>query len=274
MLQVRNLTIRYRDGDDRHGSAVDNVSFDLVSGEAVGVLGESGCGKTTLALALLQLLPAAARVISGSIRLGEHDILRADERTLRVVRGAEASMIFQEPALSLNPVMRAGDQVAEVVRAHKPGKRSSYKRAAELALRDVSLSDPRIYSSYPHQLSSGQRQRIAIAQALVCRPKFLIADEPTSALDTVTQAEVLRLLIELRQRYRLTLLMITHNAALLSGLADRVMIMRAGSIVEEGPLAQVYANPKHEYTKGMLRSFPRSTAAGTANPERARAARQ
>ncbi len=158
--------------------------------------------------------------------------------------------------MSLNPVMRVGDQIAEVARAHTNGNARSYRRDAELALADVHLSDTRIYTAYPHQLSSGQRQRIAIAQALVCKPAFLIADEPTSALDNTTQAEILSLLQELKRRLQIALLFITHNPALLVGFADRLLIMAEGQLVEQGTLAQIYQNPTHPYTQHLLRLIP------------------
>jgi peptide/nickel transport system ATP-binding protein len=227
VLQVRNLTIDYRGREKGAIRAFEDLSLDIDPGETVGVLGPSGCGKTTLALALLRLLPGAAQVVCGSIRFRGHDLLRANERTLQSIRGAEASIVFQEPALGLNPVMRVGDQIAEVARAHTKGCRSSWRREAASALAEVRLNDTRIYSAYPHQLSAGQRQRIAIAQALVCRPFFLIADEPTSALDTTTQAEIIDLFKELKQRLQIALLFITHNPALLAGLADRLFVMKA-----------------------------------------------
>jgi ABC-type glutathione transport system ATPase component len=238
MLQVRNLTVHYCGRDRVDRTALNDLSFELGPGETVGLLGQSGCGKTTLALALLCLLPKTARVASGSIRFREHEMLRADEGTLRKIRGAQASIVFQEPALSLNPVMRVGDQIAEVARAHTSGNSRSYRREAELALAQVCLDETRIYSAYPHQLSAGQRQRIAIAQALVCKPGFLIADEPTSALDNTTQTEILNLLKELKQRLQIALLFITHNPALLVGLADRLLVMHAGRLVEESSLAR------------------------------------
>jgi ABC-type glutathione transport system ATPase component len=227
LLQVRNLSVHYRRQDSRHLTVLDDLSFHVNPGETVGVLGPSGCGKTTLALALLRLLPRTARVTRGSIRFREHDMLLADERMLERIRGAEASIIFQEPATGLNPVMRVGDQIAEVARAHIKGSRSTWRNSAERALAEVQLGGPRIYEAYPHQLSAGQRQRIVIAQALVCRPGFLIADEPTSALDNKTQAEILDLFKELKQRLQLALLFITHNPALLVGLADRLLIVNS-----------------------------------------------
>jgi len=221
LLAVRNLTISYSGWEE----VVKGFNLDIAAGEAVALLGPSGCGKTTLALALLRLLPGNARVLSGSIRLGGRDMLRVAAGTLRQIRGAEASIILQEPAMSLNPFMRAGDQIAEVARAHIPGSPRNWRRHAELALAEVGLGDSRFYFAYPHQLSSGQRQRIAIAQALVCKPQFLIADEPTSALDSKTQAEILELFKELRRSRRLALLFITHNPAILAGLVDRLWRM-------------------------------------------------
>lgn len=226
VLQVRNLTIDYRGRDKGSIRAFEDLRLDIDPGETVGVLGPSGCGKTTLALALLGLLPRTAQVVRGSIGFCGRDLLRTDERTLQRIRGAEASIVFQEPALGLNPVMRVGDQIAEVARAHTKGSRSSWRRQAESALAEVRLDGLRIYSAYPHQLSAGQRQRIAIAQALVCRPFFLIADEPTSALDAATQVEIINLFKELKRRLQIALLFITHNPALLAGLADRLLVMK------------------------------------------------
>jgi ABC-type glutathione transport system ATPase component len=226
LLQVRNLTIHYCGRERAELAVLDDLSFDIGAGETVGVLGPSGCGKTTLALALLRLLPRTARVTRGSIRFREHDMLLADERALQQIRGVEISIVFQEPALALNPVMRVGDQIAEVVRAHRTGSRRSWRREAESVLAEVRLDDRRFYSAYPHQLSAGQRQRVAIAQALVLKPGLLIADEPTSALDNSTQAEIIDLLKELKRRLPIALLFITHNPALLAGLADRLLEMK------------------------------------------------
>lgn len=256
MLEVRNLTISYRGRDGRHTRAVEGVGFDLAAGETLGLLGESGCGKTTLALALLRLLPLTAQFACGSIRFHDLDVIAADDRALRRLRGARAAIVFQEPATALNPVMRVGDQIAEVARAHAKGSRRSYREKAESVLAEVCLAEARIYSQYPHQLSSGQRQRVAIAQALVCKPELLIADEPTSALDNVTQVEIIQLLQELKQRHRLAVLFITHDPALLAGIADRVLIMRRGCVVEEGPREKIFRNPTAPYTQTLLQSVP------------------
>jgi oligopeptide/dipeptide ABC transporter ATP-binding protein len=253
LLQVQDLTVHL---GSTSAVAVDRVSFDLAPAETLGLLGESGCGKTTLALALINLLPPSARVICGSIRFQGREMLLADESRLQGIRGAEISIIFQEPEMALNPVMCVGDQIVEVLRAHTKWNRQRYREEAESLLRRVRLSDTHIYSAYPHQLSGGECQRVVIAQALACKPAFLIADEPTSALDNTTQAEVLTLLKEMKERLHLALFFITHNPLLLAGMADRVLIMYAGRIVEEGTLAQVSQRPRHPYTEGLLRSIP------------------
>ncbi|MGI9070676.1 MAG: dipeptide ABC transporter ATP-binding protein [Bryobacteraceae bacterium] len=256
VLQVRNLTVTFSNyrGLDRRG--VNNVSFDIGPGETVGLLGESGCGKTTLALALTRLLPQTTRAISGSVLFRGRDVLLANEYELQKIRGAEISIIFQEPGTALNPVMRVGDQIIEVLRAHRHWTHRRYREEAESLLRQVRLPDAHIYSAFPHQLSGGECQRVVIAQALACKPALLIADEPTSALDNTTQAQLLGLLKEMKDRLKLNLFFITHNPLLLAGIADRVLIMYAGRIVEEGTLAQVLRQPRHPYTRGLLRSIP------------------
>jgi peptide/nickel transport system ATP-binding protein len=256
LLKVRNLSIEYRSRKAPPCRAVNEVGFDLPADSILGLVGESGCGKTTLALALLGIFHPAASVVSGSIRFRDRELLGADERVLRSVRGAAVSMVFQEAALALNPVMRAGDQVSEVVRAHSWDSSQQCRKKAEAALAAVQLADKRFYSARPHQLSAGQRQRVAIAQALVCEPSLLIADEPTSALDNTTQAEILTLLKELKRHMRLAILFITHNPELLPGFADRVLIMYAGSVVEEGTSSQIVGHPNHPYTASLMRCIP------------------
>jgi oligopeptide/dipeptide ABC transporter ATP-binding protein len=257
LLQVRDLSISYWSDRGQELRITDAVSFDITVGQVVGLLGESGCGKTSIALSLLGLLPPKARVVCGSVHFRGQDILTLGEQQLQKIRGALVSIIFQEPGMALNPVMRVGDQIAEVIRAHRKWNRRRCREEAEDVLHQVRLSDgARIYSAYPHQLSGGQRQRVVIAQALACKPALVIADEPTSALDTTTQAEILALLRELKERLQLALLLITHNPAILMGLADRVLVMYAGRIVEEGGLPQLYGRPLHPYTQGLLRSIP------------------
>jgi peptide/nickel transport system ATP-binding protein len=263
LLQVQDLRLQFRRSSS---PAVDGISFSLQPGEAIGVLGESGAGKTTLARAILRLLPPGCQVINGSIRFGETEILQAHEKDLQKIRGAQISSISQEPELALNPVISVGEQIAEVIRAHFPYKRRSLRQEVLSMLEAVGLSPQRFYSAYPHQLSGGQRQRVVIAQALVCKPKLLIADEPTSALDNVLQAEILDLLRQLRDRLQLALVFITHNPALLNGLTDRVLVMCAGRIVEEGGFEQIYWRPRHSFTQTLLKAIPPLPSESAAGP--------
>jgi ABC-type glutathione transport system ATPase component len=248
LLRVRDLSVRFRRSAL---AAVDRVSFHLNDGETLGILGPSGAGKTTLSRTVLRLRPAGA-VIEGSVQFRGTDMLTAKEQVLRKIRGAKISLIPQEPELGLNPFMRIGNQVAEVLRAHTDLKKRQYREQAHDMLAAVGLGDREIFFAYPHQLSGGQRQRVVIAQALVCQPALLLADEPTSALDNVTQAEILKLMKDLKRRLNLTLLFITHDPALLTGLADRVLVMEAGAVIETGTLQQVYTAPQHPYTVGLL----------------------
>jgi ABC-type glutathione transport system ATPase component len=249
LLRVRDLGVRFR----RSGLVVvDSVSFELNEGEALGVLGESGAGKTTLGRTLLRLQPADVD-LKGSVLFRGTEVLRADEHTLSRIRGAGISLISQEPELGLNPFMRVGKQLEEVLRAHSRLNKRQRREQAYNAFAMVGLRDPDIYSAHSHQLSGGQRQRVAIAQAFVAKPALVIADEPTSALDTVTQAEILKLIGQLRQRLQLAFILITHDFRLLSSLVGRVLIMRAGRIVEAGTIRQIAAAPQNSYTGGLLR---------------------
>jgi len=244
-------------------AAVDGVGLDVGAGEIVGLVGESGCGKTTLALSLLGLLPKAARATRGSIRLQGQELLDLPEGRLEAVRGAEISLIFQEPGIALNPVMRVGDQIAEVLRAHRPWNRRRCREEAEGLLAEVGLPEPaRLSLAYPHELSGGQRQRVTIAQAIACRPALVVADEPTSALDSTTRSEILSLLKDLRERRGIALLLVTHDLGTLAGLADRLLVMYAGRIIEEGPFDPICTEPLHPYTRGLLASVPRPRAPG------------
>jgi oligopeptide/dipeptide ABC transporter ATP-binding protein len=230
------------------------------------VLGESGCGKSTLALSLLGLLPASASV-EGSILFQQEDLIRLNESQLRTIRGARISLIRQEPGLSLSPVMRIGDQISEVIRAHSGMKRKLRRQSVEATLRAVGLSDTiRIYNAYPHQLSGGELHRVAIAQALVCQPDLVIADEPTRALDVSIQAEIVEVFRGLNRKYGTTFIFITHNPALLAGFADRIIVMYAGRIIEEGGTAQVFRRPLHPYTRGLLQLVPRSLRDSSLSP--------
>lgn len=258
LLQVRDLAVQYR---SRAAPVLNRLSFDLECGEIIGLLGESGSGKTTLARALIRLLPANCRTVSGSVRFRQTEILQATDRELRALRGKQISCIPQEPELTLNPVIRVGEQVSEVLRAHSRWNRGRRRQEVQSMLADVDLPDDEIYTAYPHELSGGQRQRIVIAQSLILKPSLLIADEPTSALDNVTQAGVLALIKKLQMKLKLSILFITHNPALLYGFADRIMVICAGSIVEEGSFHQVCWAPKHAYTKMLLDAIPPMPAA-------------
>jgi ABC-type glutathione transport system ATPase component len=254
LLQVRGLTVRYEPEGQAPVLAVDGVSFDVAEGEAVGLLGESGCGKTTTGLSILGLQPPGARVVDGSVKLQGRELRGLPEREMESVRGALASLIFQEPGLALNPVLRVGDQVAEVIRAHhRWGGKRSREEAREVLAR-VRLDAARLYDAYPHELSGGQRQRVGIAQAVACRPPLVIADEPTAALDSTTQVEILALLDDLKRRLGLALLLISHSLRTLSAVADRILVMQAGRIVEEGPAARVLEAPQHPHTRALLKA--------------------
>jgi len=232
--------------------ALRRVDLDIARGEIVGILGESGSGKSTLALAILGLLPGNAEV-EGAIVLEDENLAGAVESRWAAIRGAKVAMIFQEPGLALSPVMRVGDQIAEVIRAHRQVGKKERKQEVEAILREVQLPEvERIYRSYPHQLSGGELHRVAIAQALVCRPELVIADESTRSLDVTMQAEVVEALRDLKRKFGSALLFITHNPALLAGFADRVLVMYGGRVVEAGPVGEVYRRPLHPYTKGLL----------------------
>ncbi len=246
--------------------AVEDVSFSLGRGEVLGLVGESGCGKSATALALMRLLPPNARVSGGSLLLSEdgapRDLLAAPEAEMRALRGSTLSIIFQEPMTALNPVMKVGDQIAEALVAHGRGGWRRARVAALEMLRQVAVPDAgRRMSQYPHQLSGGLRQRVMIAMALAVpvdagRPALLIADEPTTALDVTIQAQILALLAELRQRFGLTLLLISHDLGVVAQVAEKVAVMYAGRIVEYGPVERIFNAPAHPYTQGLLRAAP------------------
>jgi peptide/nickel transport system ATP-binding protein len=264
LLEVRSLSVQFpAKTAGRNGSlrgwlpAVCDVSFEIAAGEVLGLVGESGSGKSVTSLAIMRLLPAQAQ-IEGEILLEGENLLRATEDVLRGVRGKRIGMIFQEPMTALNPVMRVGDQVAETVLAHTRNitKREAWQQAVE-ALRAVRIADAeRRARDYPHQLSGGMRQRVMIAMAIANRPALLIADEPTTALDVTIQAQILELLAELREKFGLAMLLISHDLAVVSQVADRVAILYAGSIVESGRARDVFTAPAHPYTRGLLRSVP------------------
>ena len=253
LLEVKNLEVDYR-VNGQYAGVVRGLSFSAHTGEIIGLLGESGSGKTTTALALLGVMPTGS-AIRGSVRFRELELIGAAEDILQTVRGAQISLILQEPLLSLNPVLRVRDQVAEVVRAHYRVSAGECRDRARTALEQTGLDTQALQTSYPHQLSGGQRQRVVIAQAIVCRPALVIADEPTASLDAASKREILALLRDLVQRLNASLLLISHDPRVLAAMAERVLVMYAGRIVEAGATKEVFESPLHPYTKGLLRGL-------------------
>jgi peptide/nickel transport system ATP-binding protein len=252
LLSVRDLRIAFGGREVLHG-----ISFEVAEGETLGLVGESGSGKSATALAVIRLLgPSAA--VSGSIQLGEENLVSLPEEAMRRHRGRDVAMVFQEPMTALNPVMTVGRQIAEALEAHNSGISRSEVRARVIeAMRDVGLPEPeRRMNDYPHQFSGGQRQRVVIAMALMNRPRLLIADEPTTALDVTVQAQVLALLKRLRAERGLSMLFISHDLAVVGQIADRVAVMQHGEIVEMGEVRQVLTAPRHEYTRRLLAAVP------------------
>lgn len=256
VVQVENLSIALPSHAER-GWAARQVSFDIRSGETLCVVGESGSGKSMLAAAIMRLLPAGVRAESGAIRFQGEDLLLASDARIRALQGAQIGMVFQEPMTALNPVMRCGEQVEELLRKHTDWP-AARRRARVLEVFDrVRLPDPqRVYRSFPHQLSGGQRQRIVIAMAVALRPKLLICDEPTTALDVTTQKEILALIGELHREQGSAVLFITHDMGVVSEIADKVLVMRAGEMEEFGPRGQVLGHPRAEYTRRLLACVP------------------
>jgi oligopeptide/dipeptide ABC transporter ATP-binding protein len=249
--------------------ALDGVRFALARGETLALVGESGCGKSLTALAILRLLPGAGRVVAGAIRFDGQDVLTLAPEPLRALRGRRIGMVFQEPMSALNPVMKVGEQVAEAVRAHLPKTRAeAWARAVE-GLRQVGIPSPEERAhQYPHQLSGGMRQRVVIAMALACDPDLLIADEPTTALDVTLQAQILELLRTLQRERQMAMLFISHDLGLVAQYADRIAVMYGGRVVETATPAELFAHPQHWYTRGLLRCAPalqprRTHVAGT-----------
>jgi oligopeptide/dipeptide ABC transporter ATP-binding protein len=254
LLSIESLNVRFP-SQGGEVTAVRDVSLEIGKGKSLGLVGESGSGKSVTSLAILRLLPPQAMVF-GSIRFDGEDLLAKNADEMRHIRGARISMIFQEPMTALNPVMKVGDQVAEAVLAHGHDKQDAYRRAVD-ALRDVGIPEPeRRARDYPHQLSGGQRQRVMIAMAIVNRPQLLIADEPTTALDVTIQAQILALLAELREKFGLAMLFISHDLAVVSQVTDRVAVMYSGSVVELGDAMEVFRSPVHPYTRGLVNSVP------------------
>ena len=268
LLEVKDLQTHFptRAGLVR---AVDGVSFHLDRGELLGLVGESGCGKSITALSVMRLIAAPGKIVNGEILFDGKDLLKLSDAEMREMRGDDIAMIFQDPMTSLNPVFTVGEQIAEALRLHRKMSRSEARKATIEAMREVAIPDPaRRLDDYPHQLSGGMRQRIMIAMALACNPKLLIADEPTTALDVTIQAQILELLNELRKQRELAVLLITHDLGVVAEVADRVAVMYTGRIVEQSPVDELFARPKHPYTEGLLRSVPKLTIDDVTRKER------
>jgi oligopeptide/dipeptide ABC transporter ATP-binding protein len=258
LLEIRNLSVEFP-ASPRPVTAVRDLSFSISPGEVLGLVGESGSGKSVTSLAIMRLLPQQA-IVRGEIEFAlggaPQNLLKLDQ-AMRCIRGSRISMIFQEPMTALNPVMRVGDQIAEAVRAHNDISKSETRNRAITALQEVAIPDPaRRACDYPHQLSGGMRQRVMIAMAIVNRPDLLIADEPTTALDVTIQAQILKLLAELREKFGLAMLFVSHDLAVVSQISHRVAVMYAGNLVELGPREEIFRAAAHPYTRGLLRAAP------------------
>jgi peptide/nickel transport system ATP-binding protein len=262
LLEVKDLSVRF-DTDDGPVHAVDRLSFSLEEGEVLGVVGESGCGKSVSLMSLTQLLPPTASV-TGSAQLGDIELIGASSSRIRRVRGRMVAYVFQEPMTSLNPAFKIGRQIEEVLQRHLDISRGAARKRAIELLQLVRIPAPeRRINEYPHQLSGGMRQRVMIAIALACDPKILVADEPTTALDVTIQAGILDLMRDIRERLGTAIVLITHNLGVVADIADRVLVMYAGRKVEEAPVHDLFASPQHPYTIGLLGAVPRPGAAST-----------
>ena len=256
LLAVQNLTTVF-DTRSSRVVAVNDVSFEIRKGETLGLVGESGSGKSVTAFSIIRLVQEPGRVVGGKVFFQGRDLLTLPEAEMRHVRGAGIGFVFQEPMAALNPVMRVGAHIAEALIVHELASRSDARSRAIDLLRAVKIVDPeKRVDDYPHQLSGGMRQRVMMAIALACRPPLVIADEPTTALDVTVQAQILDLLREMKREFQLSLLLITHDLGVIAETADRVAVMYAGRIVEQGPVREIFRNPKHPYTRGLLASIP------------------
>lgn len=263
IIEVDNLTINFR-SQHENTLAVDDISFSLSKSEILGIVGESGSGKSVTALSLLKLLPSSAQVKAGKIMFhsktwGSQELNKIDNKSFTKFRGQELSMVFQEPMTSLNPVFTCGDQVSEMLRVHENLKRSAAKARTIELFNDVQLPRPEhLFETYPHEISGGQKQRVMIAMAMACKPSVLIADEPTTALDVTVQKSILELMMELRKTYGTSIIFITHDLGVIAEITDRILVMYKGKIVEEGSVWNIFSNPQHPYTKGLLACRPRT----------------
>ncbi|HUA76648.1 MAG TPA: ABC transporter ATP-binding protein [Acetobacteraceae bacterium] len=257
LLEVSGLSVAFATLEGEI-LATEDVSFSLEPGEILGIVGESGSGKSVTALAIMGLLPSPpARIAAGSARFAGEDLTRLSPRQWRRLRGPGMAMVFQEPMTSLNPVLTIGEQIVETIRAHEPGRAASIIGRAIALLEKVGIASAAArMGDYPHQLSGGQRQRVMLAIALACRPRLLIADEPTTALDVTIQAQILDLILDLRDEFGMAVIVITHNMGVIAETADRVLVMYAGRIVEQAPVAALFDSPAHPYTRALLSSAP------------------
>jgi len=256
LLKISNLHIRFHTLDGVV-QAVDGIDFDVYPGETLGLVGESGCGKSVTALSILQLLRCPPAEIDGNIVFEGQDLLELDREGIRKIRGNEISMIFQEPMTSLNPVLKIGEQIAEAGRLHKNMNRQQAWRWAVEMLRMVQIPGPGSRSrQYPHKFSGGMRQRAMIAMALSCNPRLILADEPTTALDVTIQAQIMTLMQRLKQEFKSAIVLITHDLGVIAEMASRVVVMYAGKVVEEAPVIALFKDPRHPYTRGLLGSIP------------------
>ena len=256
LLSIKNLSVETA-YDSR--MLVNNISLDIEKGEAIGVVGESGSGKTLSALSILGLLPRGVQISSGSIVYNGNDLVTSNSETLRSIRGREISMIYQDPMTALNPVMKLGDQLREVIDSHQP-KSPDINQMIFDAFKEVGIPDPdRAFHSYPHEFSGGMRQRVMIAMALILSPELLIADEPTTALDVTIQQQILALVLEERRKRNMSMLWITHDLGVVANLVDKVVVMYAGRIVETGSVERIFKEPQHPYTAGLLASLPKAS---------------
>lgn len=257
LLEVHNLRTRFLTAGGPV-TAVNNISFSVNAGEVLGLVGESGCGKSITALSIMNLIEAPGFIETGKVLLNNSDLLSLSETDLQKIRGHEISMIFQEPMTSLNPVFSCGEQISDVIRLHKRiNSNAEIKNLVIDLLRQVGIPDPEIrFDYYPHQLSGGMRQRVMLAMALSCSPKLLIADEPTTALDVTIQAQILDLIQSLQAKHNLGVILITHDLAVVSEICTHIAVMYSGKIIETGLVQNVFSNPQHPYTKGLLNSIP------------------
>ena len=260
LLKVRNLHTKFFT-DDGVIDAVDDVSFEIAEREVLGLVGESGCGKSVTSLSLMRLVSPPGRITEGQIFWKGNDLLKYSDSQIRAIRGNDIGMIFQEPMTSLDPLYTVGNHIEEALRLHQGMRGQAARQRAIEALETVGIPDAaQRVDAYPHQMSGGMRQRVMIAIALSCNPELLIADEPTTALDVTIQARILELLGKLRTERNMAILLITHNMGIVADICDRVAVMHGGRIVEQAPVEQLFANPAHPYTKGLLASIPTLTS--------------